>query len=102
MVDYKAPGVTAPRVERKDNDNQGIAFAETRKGKHDGWVCFGCRKKDHILKYCTTTSKKEKTEIWNLKNNNFKDDAYGAFSTRTKTKKTTTVINQAVKEETSS
>ena len=45
-------------------------------------------KKDHILKHCPPTSKKEKTKIRNLKNSNFKNNASAASSTRTKTKKT--------------
>ena len=29
MVEYNAPGVVAPKVARKDSDNQGLAFAKT-------------------------------------------------------------------------
>ena len=99
MVDYKAPGVTAPKATKKDEDNPGLAFAETQE-----WVntkktltCFGYRKKGHALEDCKSTSKKEQQKIHETKRLGFrKDDSSTASSTRAKAKKTAGVINQAV------
>ena len=100
MVDYKAPGVAAPRATRKDNADQGLFFAETQEcaNTKKTLTCFGYGKKGHVLKEFNSTSKKERQKIWETKHKGFRrDNASTTSSTRTKAKKTTGVINQAVK-----
>ena len=104
MVDYTAPGVAAPKAARKNDGDQGLAFTKTQEWqRRKTLTCFGCGKKGHALKDCKSTPKKDRQKIWETKNKGFrKDDAFAMSSTRTKVKKTTGAINQAVKEETSS
>ena len=80
MVDYKAPGVTAPTAAKKNKDDYGVALWIK------GVTCFGCGKKGHFLKDCKMTSNKERQKAWDVRRKKFGDPA--SASTREKTKKT--------------
>ena len=75
MGDYKAPGVAAPRTTWKDDNDQGLVFAKTQEpewaNRKKTLTCFGCGKKGHVLKKCDSTSKKERTKIWETKKKGF-------------------------------
>jgi predicted transcriptional regulator len=91
----------APKTATKDEDNQGIVFAETQE-----WIkiatCFGCGKKRQLLEDCKMTPKKERQKVWGTMHKEFDNAASAVASTRMKTKKTMGVINQTMKEVTSS
>ena len=98
-TEKKKPYVALPEVTKKNKDNQGFTLLKTQ-DCIKGVTCFGCRKKGYLIATCKETSKKERKHVWDTKEKEFKDNA--STSTKNKTKKMTRVINQAVKEVSSS
>ena len=62
MVDYKVPMEVTPPATKRNNSNQGVAFAETEDWKKDV-TCFGCGKKGHRIAVCKKITEEERHKV---------------------------------------
>ena len=63
LENYKADQPSTNRPGR-GNESSGVVFSETGDQQGSGTVCYGCGRTGHPLKYCRSTSRDKKNEIY--------------------------------------